>query len=62
MPHFEITISFNNDDDRNHLRMSLVEQLSKELCGKGKGDKATHYIYYVETLSTGNRLYLKRPA
>jgi hypothetical protein len=62
MPHFEITASFNNNDDRNHLRMSVVEQLSKELCGKGKGEKATHYIYYVETLSNGNRIYLKRPA
>ena len=62
MPHFEITMSFDNNDDRNHLRMSVVEQLSKELCGKGKGDKATHYVYYVETLSNGNRIFLKRPA
>ena len=62
MPLFEITITFNNDDDRNHLRMSVVEQLSKELCGKGKGEKATHYIYYVETLSNGKRIFLRRPA
>jgi hypothetical protein len=62
MPNFEITVTFDNNTERNNLRMNVVEQLSKELCGKGKGDKATHYIYYVEILSNGNRIYLKRPA
>ena len=62
MPKFEITVSFDNNSDRNKLRMSVVEQLSKELSGKGKGDLATHYIYFVEVLSDSNRIYLKRPA
>ena len=26
------------------------------------GNKASHYKYYVETLSTGDRVYLQRPA
>jgi len=62
MPNFELTISIENNEERNNLRMNVVEQLSKELCGRGKGEKATRYTYYVETLSNGNRIYLKRPA
>jgi hypothetical protein len=62
MPSFELNLSIDNNNERNKLRMSVVEQLSKELCGKGKGEMATRYIYYVETLSDSNRIYLKRPA
>jgi len=62
MPSFELNFSLDNNKERNNLRMCVVEQLSKELCGKGKDDKATRYIYFVETLSSGDRIYLKRPA
>jgi hypothetical protein len=43
-------MEFNNENDRNALRMLVVEQLSHELCGQGKGEKATHYIYYMENI------------
>jgi hypothetical protein len=42
--------------------MLVVEKLSHELFGQGKGEKATHYTYYVETLIDGRRIYIKRPA
>ena len=48
--------------DRNQVRMSVVNQLSKEEPGKGKGILASRYTYYVEKLSDGNRIYLRRPA
>jgi len=62
MADYEITVDFSNVGDRNAVRMRIVEQLSKEFPGKGKGDLATHYTYYVETLKDDKRIYLRRPA
>ena len=42
--------------------MTVVKELSKEKPGKGKDDLASRYTYYVETLSDGNRVFLRRPA
>lgn len=42
--------------------MRVVKELSQEKPGEGKGEKASRYTYYVETLSDGNRIYLRRPA
>ena len=42
--------------------MCVVNYFSKEEAGKGTGDEAARYIYYVENLKDGNRVYLQRPA
>ena len=34
----------------------------KEKPGEGKGELCSHYIYFVEELQDGNRVFLKRPA
>lgn len=47
---------------RNEIRKELVNIFIEEECGSGKGEKCSKYIYYVEILEDGNRVYLKRPA
>ena len=44
------------------MRMRVVDKLATEKPGIGNGDLASKYIYYVETLKDGNRVYLQRPA
>lgn len=58
----EITYNFSNQGTRNEVRMRLIEKFSQEEPGEGGKELASRYIYYVETLSDGNRVYLKRPA
>ena len=58
----EITKLFSNEGSRNEVRMRVVEVLAKEEPGTGNGDTASKYIYYVEVLKDGNRVYLQRPA
>ncbi|MEN6618352.1 MAG: hypothetical protein ABFC28_02475 [Rikenellaceae bacterium] len=48
--------------DRKDFRKQLINHFLEEEPGQGTGDLCSHYIYYVETLSSGNRVYLKRPA
>lgn len=62
MAKHEISIFFSNEGDRNDVRMRVVDELSKEMPGTGNGDDASKYIYYVETLLSGDRVYLQRPA
>lgn len=62
MSQHEIIQFFSNEGSRNEVRKRVVEKLFKEEPGRGTGDEASHYKYYVETLSTGDRIYLKRPA
>jgi len=62
MAYKEIALSLSNEGTRNEVRMRLIEQLAREAPGTGSGDGATRYRYYVETLSTGDRVYLQRPA
>jgi len=58
----EITKYFSNDGTRNEVRMRVVDELSKEESGQGKGPLASRYIYYVEKLASGQRIFLSRPA
>jgi hypothetical protein len=58
----EITCSFSNEGTRNDVRMRVVNMLACENPGTGSGNKASRYKYFVETLSSGNRVYLQRPA
>lgn len=62
MSRHEITRFFSNEGTRNEIRMRIVNEFAKEDPGKGSGDLASRYIYYVETLASGNRVYLQRPA
>lgn len=62
MSKYTIDFTLNTYGDRNAVRMSVVQTLSKETPGNGRGELASKYTYYVETLSDGNRIYLKRPA
>ena len=62
MPLHELTQFFSNEGTRNEVRKRVVEKLFKEVPGMGTGEDASHYKYYVETLSTGARIYLQRPA
>lgn len=62
MPRYEITQFFSNEGTRNEVRMRVVNALATETPGTGNGDDASKYIYYVETLNSGDRVYLQRPA
>ena len=62
MPRYEITKFFSNSGSRDELRMRVVYAFAAETPGTGNGENASRYIYYVETLSSGDRVYLQRPA
>ena len=62
MPRYEITKFFSNSGSRNEVRRRVVDALAAETPGTGKGEDASRYIYYVEKLSSGDRVYLRRPA
>lgn len=62
MKEIEIEYNFSNAGSRNDVRMRVVQKFSEEKSGTGSGDYASRYIYYVETLENGDRVYLKRPA
>ena len=62
MPRYEITKFFSNSGSRNEVRMRVVDALAAETPGTGNGEDASKYIYYVETLNSGDRVYLQRPA
>lgn len=62
MARHEVTQFFSNEGTRNEVRMRVIDALSNELPGTGNGDDASKYIYYVETLESGDRVYLQRPA
>lgn len=62
MARTEITYHFSNEGTRNEVRMRVVEQLALENPGTGSGNDASKYIYYVEQLYSGDRVYLQRPA
>ena len=59
---FEVIHEFSNIGERNDVRMRVVDKLSMELPGTGRGDQATRYKYYVEELNNGCRIFLRRPA
>lgn len=55
-------VSGDHGKDRNNLRKLAIDEFSKEVAGRGKGDLATNYKYIVETSRSGNRIYITRPA
>lgn len=58
----EITHFFSNEGTRNDVRMRVVDVFSQESPGTGNGNNASKYTYFVETLESGDRVYLQRPA
>ena len=62
MAKHEITYCFSNEGTRNEVRMRVVDKLATEEPGTGSGDDASKYIYFVEQLNNGDRVYLQRPA
>lgn len=62
MSRIELTRYFSNEGSRNDVRMRVVECFSREQPGEGTGDSATRYVYYVEQLNDGKRVYLQKPA
>ncbi len=60
--HEPITLELNNSIGRKEIRKFLINEFLKEEPGKGTGDLASKYTYYVEELSNGNWIYLTRPA
>ena len=53
---------FPNSGTRNEVRGRVITEFLKELPGTGNGEKQSKYLYFVETLKDGNRIYLERPA
>lgn len=49
-------------DDRRGIRHSLINIFLEEEPGQGRGELCSHYIYYVDSLADGKRVFLKRPA
>lgn len=58
----EITCSFSNSGTRQDVRMRVVNKLALEQPGTDVEYGTSRYIYYVEQLDSGNRVYLQRPA
>jgi hypothetical protein len=56
--HKELKIAGN----RREIRHKLIEEFLKEEPGQGTGELCSVYVYYVETLRDGNKVFLKRPA
>lgn len=57
----EIELKLKNNT-RIGIRKELTNVFLEENAGNGKGELAARYIYFVEKLEDGRRIYLKRPA
>ena len=55
-------IDISNCSSRKEIRTKLVTTFLAEEPGTGKGDNASKYRYFVETLSDGSKIFLERPA
>ncbi len=62
MAEYIINRVFSNEGTRNEVRMRVVAALAEEVAGTGSNEQASRYTYFVETLSDGNRIFLRRPA
>lgn len=47
---------------RLEIRLEVVAAFLEEKAGKGREDLTSRYIYFVEDIHDGRRVYLKRPA
>jgi len=51
----------NHEQNRNDLRKIVIDKFIKEKAGSGNAEKTAKYKYFVERLSSGDRVYLTRP-
>ena len=51
-----------NCNSRKEIRKEVVTIFLEEAPGNGKGKLSSKYIYYVERINDGRRIFLKRPA
>lgn len=58
----KVNCSFSNAGTRNEVRTRVLNKFIDELPGTGRGELASRYVYYVEKLEDGSRIFLKRPA
>jgi hypothetical protein len=52
----------SHEINRNNLRSLVLAEFIKERAGTGKGEDTSKYRYMVEQLTSGNWLFLTRPA
>ncbi len=52
----------NHEENRNALRKIVIERFMDENAGYGNKEKTSKYRYVVERLSSGDKVYLIRPA
>lgn len=62
MPTHELQFEIDGSLPRRELRKKTVEQFLLEEPGTGTGHRTSRYVYYVETLQDGRRVFLTRPA
>jgi len=62
MPLHELILRIKGRLSRRELRRKVVEQFLLEEPGTGRGEKISKYVYYVEELEDGSRIFLTRPA
>jgi len=58
----ELSVSISNSPSRKEVRKRVVGMFLEEEPGKGTGDQASRYTYFVEDLKDGRRIFLQRPA
>jgi hypothetical protein len=58
----ELNLHLDGNLSRRAQREKLIVEFLKEEPGTGKGELTSKYIYFVECLQDGNRIYLTRPA
>ncbi len=54
-------LSNNLEENRNNLRKVVIDEFLKERAGCGNKELTSKYKYFVEKLSSGQRVYLTRP-
>jgi hypothetical protein len=64
MPITELNLILPQDQNpnRQEIRKFIIDVFVNEEPGNGKRDLCSKYIYNVETVASGNDIYLKRPA
>lgn len=62
MPYTEIKIQVSNNGTRDEVRKRVLNLFMNEPPGKGGGELASKYTYFVEELRDGKWVYLTRPA
>jgi hypothetical protein len=60
MPNYREQLAVNGD--RTNIRRQVIMKFLEEEPGMGKGENCSKYIYEVEDVSNGGKIFLRRPA